>query len=38
MDEVKNLEFLRAVAAAGDKANMWSAGETVGLDRGPRKA
>lgn len=34
MDEVKSLEFLRAVAAAGDKANMWSAGEAVGLDRG----
>jgi hypothetical protein len=34
MDEVKSLEFLRAVAAAGDKANMWSAGEAVGLERG----
>lgn len=34
MDEVKSLEFLRAVAAAGDKANMWTAGQAVGLERG----
>lgn len=33
MDDVKRLEFLRAVAAAGDKANMWTAGEAVGLGR-----
>lgn len=33
MDETKSLEFLRAIAAAGEKANMWTAGEAVGLDR-----
>jgi hypothetical protein len=33
MDDVKRLEFLRAIAAAGDGANMWVAGESVGLDR-----
>lgn len=33
MDDIKRVEFLRAIAAAGDKANMWTAGEAVGLDR-----
>ncbi|MCB2191248.1 MAG: hypothetical protein KQI62_06760 [Deltaproteobacteria bacterium] len=34
MDEVKSLEFLRAIATEGETANMWTAGEAVGLDRG----
>lgn len=38
MDEEKSLELLRAIAAAGDKANMWTAGESVGLDRGTTEA
>lgn len=38
MDEVKSLEFLRAIAAAGDKANMWTAGQAVGLERGATEA
>lgn len=33
MDEVKRLEFLRQLAQAGEAANMWTAGQAVGLDR-----
>ncbi len=33
MDELKRLEFLRALASAGEKANMWTAGQAVGLER-----
>ena len=33
MDDVKRLEFLRQLALEGEGANMWSAGEAVGLDR-----
>ncbi|RJX33423.1 MAG: hypothetical protein C4525_09150 [Desulfarculus sp.] len=32
MEDVKRLEFLRQLASAGAKANMWRAGEAVGLD------
>lgn len=35
MDDNTKLEFLRAVAAAGDKANMWAVGEGLGLERIP---
>ncbi|MEW5912007.1 MAG: hypothetical protein AB1814_05595 [Thermodesulfobacteriota bacterium] len=32
MEDLKRLEFLRRLAAAGAKANMWRAGEALGLD------
>ncbi|MCF8032115.1 MAG: hypothetical protein K9K66_02595 [Desulfarculaceae bacterium] len=32
MDDLKKLEFLKALAEAGDSANMWTAGEAVGLE------
>jgi hypothetical protein len=38
MDDVKRLEFLRQLALEGDKANMCSAGEAVGLDRAASEA
>ena len=32
MDDNTKLEFLKAIAAAGDSANMWTAGEALGLE------
>ncbi len=33
MDDNTKLEFLKAIAAAGDSANMFAVGETLGLER-----
>jgi hypothetical protein len=33
MEDYQKLEFLRRVAEAGDKADMWKTGEAQGLDR-----
>ncbi len=38
MDDLKRLEFLRQLALEGDSANMWNAGEAVGLDRAATEA
>lgn len=34
MDDARSLELLKQLAAAGEAANLWQAGEALGLDRG----
>jgi len=34
MDDARSLKLLEQVAAAGEAANLWQAGEALGLDRG----
>ncbi|MFH1034859.1 MAG: hypothetical protein V1806_10175 [Pseudomonadota bacterium] len=36
--ENKHLEFMAALAQAGEEANMWQAGQSLGLDRGATEA
>lgn len=38
MDDYQKLEFLRRVAEAGDKADMWKTGQAQGLDRDATEA